>query len=77
MKPPVRLMFSMFQNLKPILELMNEHSGVHQIYGKPEIKTIEKDGKPLFVVIEKTAFDSEKDAQIYIDVGARVQSLKV
>ena len=74
--PPIRLMVSMFQNLKPILELLTEHQGIKQTFGKPDIVKKEFDGKTYFIVIEKTGFGSEKDALTYIEIGNRVHSMK-
>lgn len=77
MKPPVRLLFSLFANIKPILETMNDHTGVFQSVGKPDIVEKEIDGKTRFIVVEKTAFNTRKDAEIFISIGARVQSFKL
>ena len=74
--PPIKLMVSMFQNLKPILELLNDHKGVKQTFGKPTIVEKEIDGEKIFVVIEKTGFESKKDAETYISIGERFHSMK-
>jgi hypothetical protein len=77
MMPPVKIFFSMFSNLRPILEMLQQHSGVAQSFGEPEIRELDKDGKKIFVVIEKTAFATKKDAEIFVEVGNRIHSMKL
>jgi len=76
MKPPIKLFFSLFGHIKPILETLDKHSGTFQVMGKPEIIESEIKGEKVFVVIEKTAFKTKTDAEGFIEIGERVHSMK-
>lgn len=77
MMPPIKVFFSLFSNMKPILEQLQNHSGKIQTFGEPEIRQIDVNGKPRWVVIEKTAFESEKDARIFVDIANRVHTIQL
>ncbi len=76
MKPPIKLFFSLFGHIKPILETLDKHSGTFQTVGKPEIVEKEIKGEKIFIVVEKTGFKSKEDAEKFIEIGERVHSMK-
>lgn len=75
-KPPIKLFFSLFAHIKPILEILNDHSGAFQSIGKPEIIQKKIDNEDYFIVVEKTAFKTKEDAKKFIEIGERVHSMK-
>ena len=70
----LKVMMAVMQNIKPILKLIADHSGQYKEHSKPEIMEIEKDNKKYFVVVEKTSFNSNSDAEIYTKIIARINS---
>ena len=66
----------MFQNLKPVLFSLNEMKDSLQTHAKPEIIEKEINGEIKYIVIEKSAFTSRKDAEIFISLADRFYSMK-
>lgn len=70
----LKMMMSVMSNVKPILKLIANHSGYYKEHSKSEIRELEKDGKKYFMVIEKTSFQSNQDAEIYTQIITRINS---
>jgi len=72
-KPPMIIFLGLFAYLKIIMEVFEKHGNIKQQTATPEIVT--KNNK--IVVVEKTAFESEADAKIFLDIRSKMNSVKI
>ena len=74
--PSTMTFIKLMGKVKPLMEALNEQMDGYKIITPPEIvKTETEDGKTVFVITERVAFTSEKDAKKYMKISKAVSNL--